>query len=214
MHIHDSHSHTFAYMSALVGNKTPLILSRRVDFPVQNNHFSKKKYNHPAIQKIISVSQNVQDILAPAIEDTSKLTVVRSGIDLTKFDATATGALRKELTLSPSTKIIANIAAIAPHKDYFTFVDTAAIIKKRHPDTLFLIFGADGGEQEKVSKYVQEKKLSDKIKFMGFRKDIPQLLPEIDVLIYTSKEEGLGTSILDALASGVPVLATQAGGIP
>jgi len=142
------------------------------------------------------------------------LTVVHSGIDLVKFNTPATDILRKELNLSSSTKIIANIAAIAPHKDYFTFIDTAAIIKKRHPDTLFLIFGADGGEQSKIINYIQEKKLSDNIRLMGFRKDIPKLLPEIDVLLYTSKEEGLGTSILDALAGGVPVVATEAGGIP
>ena len=214
VHIHDSHSHTFAYMSALLGNHTPLVLSRRVDFPVQNNRLSKRKYNHPSIKRILSVSQAVQDILAPAIEDTSKLNIVHSGIDITKFDSGKKGTLRKELNLSTSTKIIANIAAIAPHKDYYTFVDAAAIIKRRHSDTLFLIIGGDGGEQANIEDYIQSKKLSDTIKLLGFRKDIPAILPDIDVLLYTSKEEGLGTTLLDVLACGVPIVATHAGGIP
>lgn len=213
-HIHDSHSHTFAYMSALLGNSTPLVLSRRVDFPVQNTSFSKKKYNHPSIKRILSVSQAVQDILAPTIEDKSKLNIVHSGIDITKFDSAEKGVLRKELNLPSSTKIIANIAAIAPHKDYHTFVDAAAIIKRRHPETFFLIIGGDGGEQAAIEAYIQSKKLSDTIKLLGFRKDIPAILPDIDVFLYTSKEEGLGTTLLDVLACGVPIVATIAGGIP
>ena len=51
VHIHDSHSHTFSYISTFLGNKTPFVLSRRVDFPVQKSFFSQKKYNHPAIKK-------------------------------------------------------------------------------------------------------------------------------------------------------------------
>ncbi len=214
VHLHDSHSHTFAYMSALLGNPTPLVLSRRVDFPVQDNWLSKKKYNHPAIRKILSVSQAVQDILAPAIVDKSKLAVVHSGIDISKFDTTKKGVLRKELNLPPSTKIIANIAAIAPHKDYYTFVDAAAIIKRRHPDVLFLIIGGDGGEQTNIEAYIQSKKLAKDILFLGFRKDIPLILSDIEVFLCTSKEEGLGTTLLDVLACGVPIVATKAGGIP
>ena len=213
-HLHDAHSHTFAYMSALLGNPTPYILSRRVDFRVQNSTLSLKKYNHSSIKKILSVSQKVQDVLSPAIRDSSKLKVVHSGIDLTRFSGVNTGKLREELQLSKTTKLIANVAAIAPHKDYFTFVDTAAILVQQRSDLKFLIIGSDGGEAEKIKQYIQEKQLVQHFIFTGFRKDIPVILPEIDVFLFTSKEEGLGTSLLDALASRVPVVATNAGGIP
>jgi len=214
VHLHDAHSHTFAYISALLGNPTPCILSRRVDFPVQDSALSLKKYNHPCIKKILSVSQKVQEVLSPAIRDKHKLQVVHSGIDLTRFSDADTGILRKEFQLAKNTHLIANVAAIAPHKDYFTFVDTAAILLKQRSDLTFLIIGADGGEAAKIEQYIQEKQLGGHFIFTGFRNDIPAILPEITVFLFTSKEEGLGTSLLDALAASVPVVATNAGGIP
>lgn len=213
IHIHDSHSHTFSYFAAILGNKTPLILSRRVDFPVQKNWFSYQKYNHSAIKKIISVSKNVQQILASAIYDKTKLGVVHSGIDLSRFQFSNQHILRTRYNIPKAVKIIANVAAIAPHKDYFTFIDTAAILLKKNNLLKFFVIGADGGEEERIKKYVLEKKVKDYFVFTGFRNDLPKILPEIDVFLYTSKEEGLGTSIIDALACGIPVVATDAGGI-
>ena len=61
---------------------------------------------------------------------------------------------------------------------------------------------------------VQEKGLQNDLIFTGFRNDVPDILPEVDLFLITSKTEGLGTTILDAFAAGVPVVATKAGGIP
>jgi glycosyltransferase involved in cell wall biosynthesis len=61
---------------------------------------------------------------------------------------------------------------------------------------------------------VAEKKLTDKFHFLGFRPDVPTLIADFDIFLFTSKTEGLGTSILDAFAAGIPTVATNAGGIP
>lgn len=214
VHLHDSHSHTFAYISALLGNKIPFILSRRVDFPVKNSWLSYQKYNHSSIKKILSVSHNVQQILAPTIKAKGKLAVVHSGIDLNRFKYKNEGILRKEFGIDKETRLIGNVAAIAPHKDYFTFIETAEKLIKEYAKIKFFVIGADGGEQQAVEKYISEKQLDNYFIFTGFRNDIPQILPELDIFLFTSKEEGLGTSVIDALASGVPVVATAAGGIP
>jgi len=214
VHLHDAHSHTFGFISTFLGNRTPFILSRRVDFPVKDSWLSQQKYNHPSIKKILSVSHNVQRILAPAIIDKQKLQVAHSGIDTDRFQYTNQGILRKEYGIPKTVKIIGNIAAIAPHKDYFTFVDTAEILLNSNQQLIFLIIGGDGGEEALIKGYIAEKKLENYFIFTGFRKDIPEILPELDVFLFTSKEEGLGTSVIDALACGVSVVATKAGGIP
>ncbi len=215
IHAHDSHAHTTAYLSSLLaGNKTPQIISRRVDFPVQNNLFSRKKYNNPHIKKIICVSEKIKEITAPSIKNKDVLSVVYSGIDLNKFaNCSNKKILRKYFNIPDENVIVGNIAALAPHKDYFTFVDTAEIVLKTHPSTTFLIIG-QGSEKQNIAEYIFEKGLQDSIFFTGFRTDIQDILPELDVFLMTSETEGLGTSILDAFACEVPVVVTRAGGIP
>lgn len=215
VHVHDSHAHTLACLSAsFFGNPCPIMVSRRVDFPVKNNVLSKWKYNHPKVQRILCVSRLILEVTQPAIQDTGKLAVVYSGINLEKFEFQASGILRKEYNIPPDQYLVANVAAIAPHKDYFTFVDTAALLVAQGFPAHFLIIGGDGGERENIRSYIQSRGLEHQITMTGFRKDIPAILPEVDVFLFTSKTEGLGTSLLDAFACGVPVVATAAGGVP
>ncbi|MBK8489424.1 MAG: glycosyltransferase family 4 protein [Saprospirales bacterium] len=214
IHVHDSHAHTFAYLAALFGNKTPVIVSRRVDFPIGKSGLSQQKYHHPSIKKILCVSEEIRKVLLQHYRFPERAVVVYSGIDLEKFHFTDTGILHREFGLPESQPIIANVAAIAPHKDYFTFVDTAEILISRHVKATFLIIGGDGGEQEQISAYIRSRGLGSHMVLTGYRTDIPKVLPEIDLLLFTSKTEGLGTSLLDAMVVGVPIVATNAGGIP
>lgn len=215
LHAHDSHAHTYACIAAsLFRCKVPIILHRRVDFPVKSNPFSAWKYNHPAIARIICVSSAIQRILAASIKDQNKIQVVHSGVDLSRFQYRNTGVLRKEYHIPESKQLIGNVAAIAGHKDYFTFVDTVEVLVKNEIKAVFFIIGGDGGEQAEIEEYIFKKNLQTHIILTGFREDIPRILPELDLFLFTSKEEGLGTSVLDAFAAKVPVVSTNAGGIP
>ncbi len=215
VHAHDSHAHSFAiYAAVLFGNKARIIVSRRVDFPVRKGFLSSFKYNHASIARIICVSDKIRSVTAPALSDPGKLVTIHSGIDLSRFrDKKNTGILRRDYGFSPGMKIIANISALAPHKDYLTFTDTVAILVQKRKDCIFLMIG-DGPDREKIKNYITSKGLDAHILMTGFRSDIAGILPELDVMLITSETEGLGTSILDAFACRVPVVATRAGGIP
>lgn len=214
IHAHDSHAHSVSVLSAsLFGNKTPVVLSRKVDFPINRNWFSRYKYNHRSIKKIICVSEAVKNVLSPDIKNKNVLASVYDGIDLKKFKYTASGILRYGFSILPDELIIGNVAAIAPHKDYFTFVNTAEILLKKNLNAKFLIIG-DGPEKTAIESYIRSKNLQGKIIMTGFRNDIPKILPELDMFLFTSKTEGLGSSILDAYLCNVPVVAASAGGIP
>ena len=212
IHLHDAHAHTFSILAASIfGNKTPIILSRRVDFPIKNNFFSHFKYNHNQIKKILCVSDTIKRITANGIKDNSKLETVYSGIDLNKFKPSS-GILRKELGIGNDIFLIGNTSALADHKDYFTFIDVAEKIIERHSNCHFVVMG-DGPMKDEIHQYAQSKNVTNRLTFTGFRNDIPEILAELDLFLITSKTEGLGTSILDAFACNVPVVGTDGGGI-
>jgi len=215
IHTHDAHAHTIAWLTNVFYKNSPsIIVSRRVDFAVKKKYFSLKKYNADAVKKIVCVSDLVRQITAPAIQVKDKLVVIHDGIDSNKFKYTASGILRKEFKIPKDVFLIGKVAAIAPHKDYFTFVNTVEKLVAQKIKAHFFIIGGDGGEEQLIRKYIKQKKLEKYITLTGYRNDIPKILPELDLFLFTSKTEGLGTSVLDALACKVPVVSTNAGGIP
>ena len=215
VHTHDAHAHTFAVMAAaFFGIKASVVVSRRVDFPIRKGVLSKWKYNHSSLKRILCVSNAIKEITEKGVSNAEILSTVYSGIDLRRFDnPPADNVLRKEYELAEHTFLVGNVAALAPHKDYFTFLKVAEKAKNDKLDIKFFVIGA-GELEEELKAYANKLQLTDYVIFTGFRDDIPQVIPSLDTFLISSKTEGLGTSILDALACKVPVVATEAGGIP
>lgn len=211
-HIHSAKSHGLAVLSHLAGNTTPLILSRRVDFPIRSNVLTRWKYNHPSVKKIICVSEAIEKIVRRNISRPELCTTIHSGVDTNRFKDSA-GLLRTRYQIPESTLLIGNTSALADHKDYFTFIRTAEIFRKHEIPARFFMIG-DGPERKKLEDDIQEKDLRNYVIMTGFLPNIDKILPELDIFLMTSEMEGLGTSVLDAFAAKVPVIATHAGGIP
>lgn len=215
MHMHSSRGHTIGVLSSLLGNNSKLVLSRRVDFPVKGNWLSKWKYNYSKIRRIICVSEKIKKVMSPFISNKKRLVVAHSGIDPSRFkDTQNKGILHKEYGLDNDVKIVGNISALADHKDYPTFINTAAEFKKTATQKVKFFIIGEGSLREEIEGLIEEKGLKDDIIMTGFRNDIADIIKELDVFLITSKEEGLGTTVLDAFASKVPVVATAGGGIP
>ncbi len=215
IHCHDSHAHTIAFLSALFfGNKSPIIVHRRVDFPIGKSWLSRHKYNYKTIAGYICVSEAIRKILIKDLKHKEKAITIYSGIDFSRFDnyLNNRSQLKNELGLAGDAILIGNTAALAPHKDYDTFIRTAHRLLLRHPDWHFVIMG-DGPLRRQVENRIASLNLKKSIILTGFRNDLPALLPGLDIFLMTSKTEGLGTSLLDAFYLGIPVVATKAGGI-
>ena len=189
-----------------------MVLSRRVAFPVRQNYFTRWKYNHPAIKKIICISETVKQVVSRSIDRPERLTVVYSGIDPQRFKASS-GYLVKQYPVAVGKLVIGTIAALSGSKDLYTFLDTAFIFQEIGIPCHFFIVG-EGPERAGLEEYIARKELQPHVTLTGFVSNVPELLPDFDIYLTTAKEEGLGTSVLDAFASRVPVVATRAGGIP
>ncbi len=214
LHIHTSVGHAAGVLSRFFGHKTHLILARRVDNPVKDNMISKWKYNHPSIKKIITVSNAIKKILSKKLKDKSKCITIYDGVDVNKFKhEDGINYFRENYSIGKDQIIIGNTSALADHKDYFTFINTAEYLIRKGLNAKFFIIG-EGPERKNIENYISVKNLNKHVVLTGFLHIIKDILPSLDVFLFTSKTEGLGSSILDAFACGVPVVATKAGGIP
>lgn len=214
LHVHDAHAHNIAILAAdLWRNKIPIIVARRVDFPPKQSFFSHYKYNHPKVARIICVSNTIKHLMEPCVQKKARLQTIYSGIDIAKFQTSnQSNRLRTQYKISSEIPLIGLVAALAPHKDIYTFVRTAHQLIQEQVKARFIIIGA-GKEKEKILALINNLQLQSCITLTGFRNDVPSILPELDIFLMTSSSEGLGTSILDAFAAKVPVVATRAGGI-
>ncbi|WP_435138141.1 glycosyltransferase family 4 protein [Formosa sp. A9] len=214
--IHNGQSHTLTVLSSLLyGLTIPLVLCRTLIKRVDTNFFRKWKYNYQGIKKIICVSYPVVDSLKPAVKDHSKLTVVGSVTDINKFPKQhKTGVLHREFNIPEDYKIIGNIAEFTAFKDHYTWVDAAEKLLQESALKLKFILVGQGKLETDIKKYVASKHLNDHIIFAGFRTDIPDILPELDVLMFTSNNEPTGGVLLEAYACKTPIVAANAGGIP
>jgi glycosyltransferase involved in cell wall biosynthesis len=215
VHAHDGDAHTAAVLArALFRVPASLVVHRRVDFPLRRSRFTRWKWNHPAVRRIVCVSQAIAGVLRPDLAAPERLRVVHSGVDPARFPpGPPEGLLRREFAVPEVARIVGNVAALAGHKDYPTFVETAARVLARGVEARFFAIG-EGEERSAIEAHVRRLGLEGKVLLAGFRPDVARILPELEVLLFPSSTEGLGTTVLDAFVCRVPVVATRAGGIP
>jgi glycosyltransferase involved in cell wall biosynthesis len=150
----------------------------------------------------------------------SKIQVIRNGI-VGPAAAIAGGGswLRQEFGLAPDARLIAVCSRLNPMKGLEYFLDAAAVVAQTHADVHFMIVGgnghrSDGTYQGELEQYAASRGLGNRVIFTGFRTDVARMLPEIDISVLPSLSEGLSNSLLEAMAAGVPVIATRVGGTP
>ncbi len=214
VHTHSGKGHSLAYLALRLGMRKPVVVHRRVDFPLKKSGFSLKKYDHPRVKAIVCVSNTIKAMVAPFITKPERAVTVYSGIDFNRFNQDApTGYLHSEFGIEPSKKLVANISALAPHKDYPTFLMAAKTYLQNRDDVHFLIVGG-GRLEEELKDQATQLGIDHQVTFTGFRSDIPSVFRELYAFLITSSTEGLGTTVIDALHNGLPVVATKGGGIP
>lgn len=213
VHSHSSHAHGVVFMATSMMRRPPRhVVSRRVDFAVGTNALSALKYRRGA-DLYLAVSNGVREVLIEGGVDPGHIRLVHDGIDLGRFaGARDPGYLRDEFGLDAGTRVVGNVAALAPHKSQVDLLRAAERICAERSDVRFFIVG-EGPLEKRLKGLTTELGLDGRVVFTGFREDVLELLSLFDVFVMSSYLEGLGTSILDAQAAGVPVVATRTGGI-
>lgn len=195
-----------------------LVVHRRVDYPPAPGYWHRQKYVHPSIDRFVCISSAIQKILAEFGVPPAKLTTVRSAVDPGPFAHVDRREARRLLThewqISPEQMIIGNLAYITEQKDHATLIRALGILQTRGLP-FFAYIAGDGALRPAAEALARELGLGpDRLRFLGVRKDVAQLLGATDIFALSSQDEGLGTSLLDAVHSGCTLVATAVGGIP
>lgn len=139
---------------------------------------------------------------------------IPNGVDTVKFQpAPRNEKFREELGLHPRHKIVGLVAQLRPEKNHELFLETAALVLRSEPQTQFVLVG-HGPRRDDLEALAVRLGIAKNVHFLGARRDVPELLRLFDVFCLTSKIEANPVSILEAQASGVPVVATRVGSIP
>jgi len=213
---HTSHAHSLGILAkCFLGRRRPrTLLTRRVDFSIYRHSFlglNHLKYNR--VDRIVAISEAIQKVLLDDGLAPERVDCIPSGTDPERFRDETPAQLHEEFGLPPDTKIVGNIAFFADHKGQRYLVEAAKTILEACPKTAIFLIG-EGTLREQLLRRAQDEGIDDRVFFPGFRRDVPAILRDLDVYVMPSHKEGLGTAILDALYCSVPVVASEAGGIP
>ncbi len=167
---------------------------------------------------IVVSRANLERGVALGIVAREKATLIRSGVRLDRFEAAGrdqalrSGAgLRGELGLSRSAPLVGMIACLKPQKSPLTFVEVAARLAAEFPDAVFILAG-DGDLRARVLARAAALGIGGRFHLLGWRRDVPGVMAALDVLVLTSLWEGLPKVVPEAIAAGVPVVATAVDG--
>ncbi len=150
--------------------------------------------------------------------DRARLRVIPNGVDAAQLEAAAAAAggregARRALGLADHHVVVACIGEVGWRKGQEILLTTAARLRARHPEAVFLVAG-EGAGRDDLEHRARREGLLDVVRFLGFRDDVPALLAASDVLVLPSRSEGFPNTLLEGMALGLPVVATRADGIP
>ena len=209
MQLHDPHAISAGLMATRLQGGARLVATRRVDFPLRGA-LSLRKYR--SCGRVIVVSRAIGSVLEAAGVPASRLRLVYEGVPSRPAPPGGPEALAA-LGVPPGAPVIGTVAALTEHKDHATLLEAAALVLARIPEARFLAVG-DGELRPELEARARALGLGDRWIWAGFRRDVDVLLPCFTAFCLSSQSEGLGTSLLDAMNFGRPVVATAAGGIP
>jgi len=213
------HTHnTQPFMDGTVGAmlarvKTVIHTDHARVFPDKTRYMVIEKLMSLYAYRVVGCSQHTsQQLIRYEKISPSKIVTIPNGIDGSRFEVNIDKqAKRAELGLRPNGPVMGLAVRLSDQKGITFLLKAMPTILQSHPDTTLLIAG-DGDLKSALQQEAADLGISANVVFCGPRKDIPQLLKLLDIYVLPSKWEGLPMVILEAMAAGCPVVATNVGG--
>ncbi|TJY59327.1 glycosyltransferase [Sinimarinibacterium sp. CAU 1509] len=193
----------------------PAVLSRRVDNP-EKPWWARWKYRRYA--RVICISEGIADVLRSEGVEAARIAVVRSAVDAAPWTHPQPRAsFLGSFGVPPNSLVAGVVAQLIKRKGHHLLLQALHQLIEHHqlmPGALTVLCFGQGPERAALEQQAASLHLSDCVRFVGFRDDLPRWMGNLDFLIHPALMEGLGVSLLQASSAGVPVIASRAGGMP
>ena len=208
LHLHTAHALTIGLLTKIICPHLKLIAVRRVNNAINKNAISFFKYNNSLLDKLVCISQNILNVAISNGISKDKLKLIYSGIDINRFNHNhdSNNVLKAKYNIPENYLVIGTIAALVGVKDYPTLLQSAKIILDKKPNIVFLAAGEGHSHNDLITLH-SSLNLGNNFIFIGFESNIKSFLHSIDIFVLSSKNEGLGTSVLDAMSAGKAIVA-------
>ena len=209
------------FMGALSGRiaRVPLVVtSRRALGTHQRRYPVLRPLDHVASRLSHRVTVNSQAVWNDMVRrdhvDASKLVLIYNGVATGPFEAALSYRedVRRDQGIKADARVMIVIANLIPYKGHSDLIQAAKEVINRFPDAIFLLVGEDRGIQKELEQRVANLGVGQSVRFLGRQDDVPKLLAASDISVLPSHEEGFSNVILESMAAGLPVVATDVGG--
>ena len=174
-----------------------------------------RRFCFQCADRVFAVSRELRDYYACQLKfSADRITTIPNGVDTHHFrpDASAKARIRRILQATPGTLVVGTVARLDPVKDHYTLLRAVKLAAEQNPDILLVLVG-DGPERAGLEHEVQSsKRFADRVRFVGESPEVSQWLNGLDVFVLPSLSEGMSNTLLEAMAVGVPTIATRVGG--
>lgn len=164
--------------------------------------------------RVVCVSEDLRRrICAPSPLDAEEATVIHNGIDVDRYRTAGDGGFRRELGVEPDDVLVGAVGNVRPAKNYELFLEVAERLHGGDSRYRFVVVGDNDNELGRaLEPSCSARGLEEVVSFVGLRDDVPEILADLDVYLLTSSTEGFSLTTVEAMASGLPVVATRCGG--
>jgi len=218
------HTRNWVGMDGIIAAKmarVPIIIHGEHGFEIadlisqnRKRKFIRKLVLSTMVDKIVTVSKNLKNRLINEIKiKPEKIIHIPNGVDTNKFNIYRKEFTRKKFGFKKEDFIIGIVARLDPIKNHKTLFFTFKEIVKNYPQAKLIIVG-DGPLREELKEKSYQLGINNKAIFMGERNDVPEILKTFDIFVLPSLNEGMSNTILETMATGIPVIASNVGGNP
>jgi glycosyltransferase involved in cell wall biosynthesis len=218
--------HNHMYRAEIVGTRAALVAGERLGrrpYIVTTVHSSRIRSTEdratvraltPSMDRLIAVSQSIVHKIADERAGLAPVRLIYNGVDLDRYEhQEPCCTLREEYGMAPDAQIVGVVARLEPEKGHPTLLEAWPDVLRSCPDASLLIVG-EGSQREALEHQAEDLRISRRVVFTGRRDDIPAVTAALDVAVLPSYREAQGLTILEAMALGRPVVASNVGGIP